>query len=111
MIPIDPPAIVEVDPNRCYVAVNDSACQLLGYSREEFLRMRIDDLAIPSGAHVPSMYHNYVEAGGMKGIFAVKRKRGDAILIRFSASIREGRAISEWTAYEPLKYQPTQTAW
>ena len=111
MISIDPPAIVEVDADRRYVAVNDSACQLLGYSREEFLQMRIDDLAVPSGAHVPSMYQNYVEAGAMEGIFAVKRKRGDAILIRFNASIRDGRAISEWTAYEPVIYRPAVSDW
>ena len=111
MIAIDPPAIVEVDPDRRYVAVNDSACQLLGYSREELLKLRIDDLAIPSGAHVPAMYENYVEAGKMEGIFAVKRKRGDAILIRFKASLVGGRAVSEWTEYEPLNYQPSATDW
>jgi PAS domain S-box-containing protein len=111
MIPIDPPAIVEVNDDRRYVAVNDSACRLLGYSREEFLQMRIDDLAVPSGAHVPSMYQNYLAAGAMEGIFAVKRKRGDAILIRFKASILDGRAISEWIEYEPLSYRPAVSDW
>jgi PAS domain-containing protein len=41
MVAIIPPAEVEVDDTRHYIAVDDSACQLLGYSREELLRLRI----------------------------------------------------------------------
>ena len=45
MIPVIPAAEVEVDSDRRYVCVNDSACELLGYTRQELLALRIDDIS------------------------------------------------------------------
>ena len=101
MIPVSPPAEVEVDVTRRYIAVNDAACQLLGYTREELLKMRIDDVSYPSGAHVKPMYAQYVEDGGMRGIFAVRRKSGEVIWIRFQAKMVNDRSFATWTHYEP----------
>lgn len=100
MVPVSPPAEVEVDANRCYIAVNDSACELLGYSREELLTMRIDDISFPSGAHVEPMYSQFVEDGSMRGIFALRRKSGDIIWVRFQSRIVNGRSVATWTHYE-----------
>ena len=100
MQPIDPPAVVEVDEDRRYIHVNESACQLLGYSREELLSMRIDDLSFPSGAHVTPMFENYVSEGGMQGIFALRHKHGEILWIRFQAKIEGKRMIARWTDYE-----------
>jgi PAS domain S-box-containing protein len=100
MIPLLPPAEVEVDENRRYVSVNDAACELLGYSREELLKMRIDDISFPSGAHVKPMYSQFVEDGGMRGIFALRRKSGEIIWVRFQARVAGGRSIATWTHYE-----------
>jgi len=100
MIPVLPPAEVEVDASRRYIAVNDSACQLLGYSREELLNMRIDDISFPSGAHVKTMYAQYEEDGNMIGIFALRRKSGEAIWVRFQAQTIDGRSRATWTHYE-----------
>ena len=101
MIPVDPPAEVEVDENRCYTSVNDAACELLGYSREELLRLKIDDISYPSGAHVEPMYSQYQEDGRMKGIFALRRKSGEIIWVRFNAKAANGRSHAIWTHYEP----------
>jgi PAS domain S-box-containing protein len=100
MIPVQPPAEVEVDEKRCYIAVNDAACELLGYSREEFLRMKIEDLSYPSGAHVKPMYAQYLEDGSMRGIFALRRKSGEIIWVRFTANVANGRSRATWTHYE-----------
>ncbi len=100
MLPVQPPAEVEVDENRCYVNVNDAACELLGYSREELLSMKIDDVSYPSGAHVDPMYSQYLEDGSMKGIFALRRKSGEILWIRFSATSTNGRSRATWTHYE-----------
>jgi PAS domain S-box-containing protein len=108
MIPIVPPAVVEVDVSRRYVAVNDSACQLLGYEREELLNMRIDDISFPTGAHVKTMYAQYVEDGSMSGIFALRRKSGEAIWIRFQAQTSNGSSRATWTHYEP--WDPDKSA-
>ena len=100
MQPINPPAIVEVDQDRRYINVNESACQLLGYSRDELLAMRIDDLSFPSGAHVDPMFENYLSEGAMHGIFALRHKNGQILWIRFQAKIEDQHMIAQWTEYE-----------
>ena len=100
MIPITPVAEVEVDSDRRYIFVNDSACELLGYSREEFLKMKIDDISFPSGAHVAPMYEQYVRDGKMDGIFALRRKSGEVLRIKFTSDRSEGRSRATWTHYE-----------
>ena len=101
MLPILPPAQVEVDAERRYINANDSACKLLGYSREELLRMKIDDVSAPSGAHVPIMFERYVKDGEMHGIFALRRKSGEVISVRFVSNVTDGRRVAQWTHWEP----------
>jgi PAS domain S-box-containing protein len=100
MLPIDPPAVVEVNEKRQYVRANDAACKLLGYSREEFLCLQIDDISFPSGAHVPPMFEHYREAGQMRGIFALKTKGGEVLWVRYDSEVKDGRMIAHWTEYE-----------
>jgi len=100
MLLVEPPAEVEVDENRCYIAANDSACELLGYTREELLRMKIEDISYPSGAHVEPMFTQYQEDGSMRGIFALRRKSSEIIWVRFKAKIVNGRSRATWTHYE-----------
>lgn len=100
MIPITPAAEVEVDSGRRYIFVSDSACELLGYTRDELLHLKIDDISFPSGAHVPLMFEQYVKDGTMHGIFALQRKSGEVLRIRFTSERREGRLHATWTHYE-----------
>ena len=100
MIPIVPPAEVEVNSDRRYIWVDDSACQLLGYTREELLKMKIDDVSFPSGAHVVPMFEQYLKDGKMEGIFALRRKSGEVIRIKFTSERSEGRSRATWTHYE-----------
>jgi PAS domain S-box-containing protein len=101
MIGLLPPAVVEVDANRRYIAANPVACELLGYDLDELLKMRIDDVSAPSGAHVPSMFERYRDDGVMHGSFALLNKAGQTVWILFEAEIRpRGRMISTWTHYE-----------
>ncbi len=100
MIPVIPPAQVEVDSSRRYVSVSDSACELLGYTREELLTMRIDDVSFPSGAHVRPMFKRFVKDGKMRGIFALQRKSGEVIRIKFESERAGERSIAIWTHYE-----------
>ena len=67
-----PPAVVEVDAKRKYIAANQMACELLGYELDEFLKMTIDDISAPSGAHVPVMFEKYCDDGMMHGSFALQ---------------------------------------
>lgn len=103
MIPITPPAILEVNKDRKYVEANPSACKLLGYSREELLNLRIDDVSYPSGAHVSPMFSHYREQGELRGRFAVQTKSGEVLWIRYDADVKGDRLIAIWTEYEPAK--------
>jgi len=100
MVPVYPPAQVEVDSARRYISVNETACELLGYTREELLTRRIDDISFPSAAHVKPMYRQFVENGEMRGIFAVRRKSGEILWIRYKADTTNGRSRATWTHYE-----------
>lgn len=108
MFPLYPPAQVEVDANRHYIAVNDAACELLGYTREEFTKLRIDDISFPSAAHVYPLFEKFVEDGSMRGIFALRRKSGEGIMVRFESEVVDGRSLARWTHYTPLA-QPHET--
>jgi PAS domain S-box-containing protein len=102
MLPVLPPAEVEVDSSRRYISVNDAACDLLGYTRGEFLKLRIDDISFPSGAHVDPLYTKFLEDGTMQGIFALRRKSGEGIMVRFESHTREGRSFATWTHFQSL---------
>jgi len=103
MIPVIPPAQVEVDSSRRYISVNDSACELLGYSRPELLAMRIDDISFPSGAHTSPMFAQFLKNGKMRGIYALQRKSGEVIRIQFESEQTQGRSLATWTHYEVWK--------
>lgn len=108
MIPITPPGVVEVDSHRCYIAVNEAACRLLGYRRDELVGKTIDEISAPSGAHVPAMFHKFKSDGSMKGVFALRRKSGEIIWIRYESSIKEGRNIAIWTHYEVSSFEQVE---
>lgn len=103
MLPLHPPAEVEVDSSRRYVAANGPACKLLGYSREELLQLTIDDVSFPSGAHVSPMFTRFLEDGSMCGIFALRRKSGEGIMIRFESQLKGDRSVAKWTHYSPIE--------
>ena len=105
MVPVSPAAEVEVDHSRRYVSVNNAACELLGYSRDELLQLTIDDVSFPSGAHVDPMYMRFLEDGSMRGVFALRRKSGEGIWVRFESKVSEGRSIARWTHYAPVKQE------
>lgn len=99
MMTVSPPAQVEVDSSRRYVDANDAACKLLGYSREELLTKTIEDISYPSGAHVHPLFQRFQQDGSMAGIFALRRKSGEGIMIRFQSRIVNGRSLATWTHY------------
>src|SRR5579871_5766791 len=103
MLPLSPPAEVEVDGSRRYISVNDAACELLGYTRSELLKLRIDDISFPSGAHVDPLFTEFTKDGTMQGIFALRRKSGEGIMIRFRAHTSGDRSFATWTHYRPVE--------
>jgi hypothetical protein len=42
----------------------------------------------------------------MSGIFALRRKSGEGIMIRFVSEVTEGRSLATWTHYSPITESP-----
>jgi PAS domain S-box-containing protein len=68
-----------------YAAVNEYACELLGYTRAELLARRLGDLsALPRDEAVEG-YASAVEAAAPEGVARVRTKDGDELALRFHA--------------------------
>jgi PAS domain S-box-containing protein len=82
-----PVAILVADDEMRYVAANATACELLGYTREELLRLRVPDVA-----HYPEAegeFEAMMAQGELIGRTTVRVKDGSARSLRHrSAEIR-----------------------
>lgn len=75
-----PAPIFVADETRRYVAVNRAACDLLGYTREELLALRVDDVA-PNIPRWEEMRSN----GSLAGTADLKRKDGTMVPFSYIA--------------------------
>jgi PAS domain S-box-containing protein len=79
------PALVFVaDEDMRYVAVNETACQTLGYGREELLGMRVTDVSASQDA--PDRFARMIAEGGLSGRSTILRKDGSTLEIDYRAS-------------------------
>ncbi len=76
-----PVAVFVFDDSFRYVAVNDYACRLLGYTREELLELRMTDVARYDGARRD--YAEMVTAGSQTGTVVLSRKDGDEVPVTY----------------------------
>lgn len=75
-----PAAVFVADETRRYVAVNRTACELLGYAREELLALRVDDVV----AGAPG-WQDMLENGTTLGTTTLTRKDGSLVSFRYMA--------------------------
>jgi len=76
-----PVVILVADEEGRYVAVNQLACDVLGYGRDELLRLNVADV-VPNGM---SDYREMIKAARWDGVATVTRKDGTTLAMRFSA--------------------------
>jgi PAS domain S-box-containing protein len=79
-----PVAIVVIDEEGRYVAVNEHACELLGYTRSELLSMRVGDLR--RDEELPPEFAEVQAHGRLDGTTELIRKDGVALRVRYRAS-------------------------
>ena len=79
-----PVAILVSDDEMRYVAANQYACELLGYTREELLEKRITDIA--RYAEAPDEFREMVASGELNGVTTVVRADGTELKMRYRAS-------------------------
>ena len=79
------PALVFVaDEDMRYIAVNQSACTALGYSRDELLELRVPDVAQEPGA--ATEYDEMLARGFRHGTTLLARKDGSKATFLYRAT-------------------------
>jgi PAS domain S-box-containing protein len=79
------PALVFVaDEEMRYLAVNRRACEVLGYTRDELLRLTVPDVA--REAESPAQYDEMLARGFHSGVALLTRKDGTIVVFYYRAS-------------------------
>lgn len=76
-------AIFVADGEMGYLAVNDFACELLGYTRDELLALRVTDVAEAPSAD--AMYAEMIDVGAQEGLTPLRTKDGSTVIVRYLA--------------------------
>jgi PAS domain S-box-containing protein len=78
-----PVCVFVADADMRYVAVNEYACELLGYSEDELLRMRVTDIATYEEAR--DEYAEMVDVAYRRGLSRIRCKDGEEVLLSYVA--------------------------
>jgi PAS domain S-box-containing protein len=81
----DGPALIFIaDDEMRYIAVNQCACRTLGYTRDELLALRVDEVAREPEA--PRQYDEMLVRGFRHGTSVLTRKDGTTVEFLYRAS-------------------------
>lgn len=91
-----PVAFFAINSERKYVQVNKAACNLLGYSQKELLKMTVFDVTFKDDILVgDKLYYELQETGKAAGELRLKRKDGQPVyVILNSTKLPNGRAMA-----------------
>jgi PAS domain S-box-containing protein len=82
-----------IDMDRRYVYVSDDFCQLVGYTREELIGKRYDDLSAPETNDLRTVFNLFCQMEYMHGLWVLVARSGARILIRYESWLRPDRLI------------------
>jgi PAS domain S-box-containing protein len=71
------------DDGLAYIAVNDAACTLTGYSREELIRLSVPDLVAAPEGDLLQAARNLHGGAIWNGTWRLRRKDGRALAVTF----------------------------
>jgi len=91
-----PAAIFVLGEDRRYVAVNETACRLLGYERSELLALDPTDIAPESD--VDARLHELDSIGRLEGNVRLRAKSGELIGFRYRASAATAAHMRFWVS-------------
>ena len=78
-----------------YIEVSDGFCRLVGYSRVELLRMKLEDLAAPGTVDITTAFNPSKATGCAHGLWLLVSREGTRILVRYESRIRGGDLLME----------------
>src|SRR3954454_23196075 len=76
--------IFVADDEMRYLAVNSTACEVLGYTREELLSLQVTDIAV--AAEASDLYREIMRRRYQEGDVNLRTKDGDLLPFFYSAS-------------------------
>jgi len=79
-----PVAVFVADEEGRYLAENAYACELLGYTRDELLGLRLGDVAVNAGAQED--FDEMQRGGTHAGLTVLRHQDGSELPMRFRAS-------------------------
>jgi PAS domain S-box-containing protein len=82
-----------IDMDRRYVYVSDAFCKLVGYSREELVGTRYDELSAPETNDLRTVFNLFCQLEYMHGLWMLVARSGARILIRYESWLRPDRLI------------------
>jgi hypothetical protein len=82
------PCTILIGKDNSYVEVSDGFCRLVGYSRAELLRMKLEDLAAPGTADITTAFNPSKATGCAHGLWLLVSREGTRILVRYESRVR-----------------------
>ena len=88
--------VVFADVNRRYTDCSQAVCRLLGYSRDELLRMTIDDVSY--SADVSKRFAQFLRQGAQDGEFVLRHQNGSPVPIHYQSFVfTDGCCAASWS--------------
>lgn len=79
-----------------YLAVNQLACDALGYTREELLELRVPDVAVAPEA--TDLYEQMLRHASQAGRTALRRKDGSLVQFNYWAQQTTAARMTFWVS-------------
>jgi len=90
-------AVLVADENGAYVAANQYACELLGYTREELIGLRVHDVSVDP--EVAGHYQRFVNERRERGTVTLRRKDGSTFAFRYIAGETRISALTYYVSF------------
>jgi PAS domain S-box-containing protein len=88
-------ALLVIDDEGCFLDLNETAAELIGYSREKLLKMNIMEIPTPETENLAQRYKNYLITGKETGEIDFFRPDGSLRTVEYTTSrFAEGRHLS-----------------
>lgn len=95
-IDVGPALVFVADDQMRYLAVNDKACSVLGYSREELLSMRVTDVVV--AVEAPSLYEQMMNERSQQGDVELLTRDGALLPFIYEATEVQIAGMQYWVS-------------
>jgi PAS domain S-box-containing protein len=90
-------AVLVADEHGAYVAANRYACEMLGYSRDELVTLRVQDVIVADD--VDAHYARFVNEQQERGTITLRRKDGSTFRYRYAAGKTNISALTYYVSF------------